>query len=437
MGDYKCYSAGSIITDDNGKSLFRLEADTVYNDKFYIVRATDLLNNRACLLKFTNDEEGYKRANLTREGSFRFFHPYIERTYGVFSGKTPDDQTVDGVSVEYVEGTDLEEYRENLEDDLVAGTISETQLDYTIFRQILQLLHAMKYYTDFAEDIYLHRDIKPKNIMITELGDVKLVDFDYAHIAGSTKTVSTSEIFWNMGFSSGYTSPEIFDKDRKWSNLTTELYSAGRTIFYWLNGQHYYTNDQISRTSSAEWGKYCSEDSLKYGFSANSDRFRENFLSDKYSGLLRIMNKMCASPEEERYKSVDEVIEDMELFLLGYCGNSWELFEEHFGTKCLKLLHDPAPEFNTRKHIMTAYRIDGGRWTGRPLYTYTVRDIMADGRRILMIYNLDNDVYCIPVQGGYTFRNDEPIHKGYQIKDGDIITFDKHTIEFRIEEKKQ
>ena len=437
MEDNKSYSAGSIITDDNGTAMFRLENDTVYNDKFYIAKATDLLNNRFCLLKFTDDEEGYKLANLTREGSFIFFHPYIERSYGTFIGIINEGARVDGVSVEFVEGCNLEEYRETLEDELVEGTLTETEFEQIVFRQILQLLHAMKYYTMHADDIYLHRDIKPKNIMITESADIKLVDFDYAHIAGSTRTVSVSEKYWNMGFSAGYTSPEIFDRDRKWSSLTTELYSAGRTIFYWLNGQHYYTDDQISRTSSAEWGRYCSDESLKYGFTANKGRFRDKYLDNRYADLLTIMDKMCAAPGEERYGTVDDVIEDMERFLLRYCGDSMALFEEQFGNGRLKLLHDPVPEFSTRKHVMIAYRIDGGAWMGKPLYLYTVRDITSDGRRLLMIYNLDNNVYCIPVQGGYTYRNGEPMTKDYRLHDRDVIAFGKHTIEFRIGENKQ
>ncbi len=269
---------------------------------------------------------------------------------------------IEGVAVEYIDGCELRGYREMLERDFVSGRISEAQMEEIIFRQILQLLHAIRYYTQFDERMYLHRDIKPGNIMIDRREDVKLVDFDYAHISGSTKTVDVKEIFWNMGFSAGYTSPEVFTGDRMGS-LATELYSAGRTVFYWLNGRHYYTEEQTRRSSSAEWGSYVTDEALQYGFAANRSRFEKKYLDEKYAGLLRIMEKMCARPETGmpdpakdkarggaeagksgctedeksavreggRYASADEVIRDMERFLLGWCGDSVSRYEELFG----------------------------------------------------------------------------------------------------------
>lgn len=435
MSDIKSFRAGDTIKDKNERVLFRFEEDTVYNGKFYIVRVIDTESGCRRLLKFAELEDGFRHANLTREGSFRFFFPYIEHVYGMFFGKTSDGTNVEGVSVEFIEGTSLDIYRERLELDLRQGSISEYEMDCTIFRQILQLLHAMKYYTQFADEMYLHRDLKPGNVMITDDGDVRLVDFDYAHISGSTRTVNTKEQFWNMGFSAGYTSPEVFEKG-KLSTLKTELYSAGRTLFFWLNARHYYTDEQTRRSASSEWGRYITDEGLKYGFDTNIDRFSSRFLENKYQRLIDILNKMCASPDEERYLSVNEVIEDMERFLLGFCGNSVSRYDELFGVEKLHILHVPLPEFRTQKHVMTAYRINGGPMTGKPLYEYSVRDIEADGRKILMIYNIGGIVCCVPVQGDYTFINGDPAAKhNYILHDKDKVSFGRYCIDFTINER--
>ena len=432
MSEKKYYRSGEIIKDHNGTDLYILREDAKDNNKFFIAKAFDMKNKRDCLLKFAEEEKGYKHANLLREGNFRFFHPNIEHIYGCFRGEAPDGTMIEGVSVEFIDGCDLGEYRKKLEEDYMCGEITEEQMEAIIFRQILQMLHAINYYTTFADQMYLHRDIKPGNIMIDANGEVKLVDFDYAHISGSYKTVDVKEKYWNVGFSSGYTSPEIFDNDRTWGSLTSELYSVGRTMFFWLNNCHYYPYDQLTRSASAEWGKYVSDESLRYGFEANKSRFKKKYLGKQYSDLLQIMNKMCAAPGDERYDSVSSIIEDMERFLFGHCGYSTKVYESLYGKQVLHLLHDSIAESDIRNHMMVGYRINGGAKRGKPLYEYTVRDIVIDNRKILMIYNISNQLYCIPVQGGYTTRNGNPLHGDFRIHNKDIIAFDKYRIEFTV-----
>jgi len=91
---------------------------------------------------------------------------------------------------------------------------------------IIRVLDALSYI--HINDIF-HRDIKPDNILISESGEVKLIDFGIAKVAssGSSKTVRIG--------SSGYSSPEQMTGEGvgPW----TDVYGAGATLYTLLTGK--------------------------------------------------------------------------------------------------------------------------------------------------------------------------------------------------------
>lgn len=75
---------------------------------------------------------------------------------------------------------------------------------------------------------YVHRDIKPKNIMMTEAGDVKLFDFDASRAAiGTDDTVRLGTV--------GFAAPEQFigASDRR-----ADIFALGVLLNVMLTGKH-------------------------------------------------------------------------------------------------------------------------------------------------------------------------------------------------------
>ncbi|MBQ6541280.1 MAG: serine/threonine protein kinase [Lachnospiraceae bacterium] len=75
---------------------------------------------------------------------------------------------------------------------------------------------------------YVHRDVKPKNIFITENGEVKLIDFDAARaIAGSDDTV-------RLG-TTGFAAPEQYVGA---SDSRADIFALGVLLNIMLTGKH-------------------------------------------------------------------------------------------------------------------------------------------------------------------------------------------------------
>ena len=69
-----------------------------------------------------------------------------------------------------------------------------------------------------------HRDLKLENILITENGDIKLVDFGFSD--------STENDFDNFKGTKGYIAPEIYDYEKySYKGIPTEVFALGVILF--------------------------------------------------------------------------------------------------------------------------------------------------------------------------------------------------------------
>jgi serine/threonine-protein kinase len=85
----------------------------------------------------------------------------------------------------------------------------------------------------------IHRDIKPGNIMLTEFGDVKVMDFGIARAMDDIGATMTST--WNVVGTAQYLSPEQATGEA--SDLRSDIYSVGCLLYELVTGQPPFTGD--------------------------------------------------------------------------------------------------------------------------------------------------------------------------------------------------
>lgn len=158
------------------------------------------------------------RDRFIREASVisRFHHPGVVRVSDVFEENGTAYYVMD-----YIEGQSLAEMTRNgraLSEQEAVGYIRKlcAALDY---------VHSKK---------HLHLDIKPENIMVTQRGEVVLIDFGASKQYIDDKGGNTSTTF---GLTPGYAPGELHSGDAKQYNFATDIYSVGATLYRLLSGQ--------------------------------------------------------------------------------------------------------------------------------------------------------------------------------------------------------
>lgn len=387
----KMIKAGQFIVDDQGKRYKVLEDPTI-NDAIYRVKSVwDVSRQQKFFMKFAyilGTEDEYAVNNLKRESGFCFHYPYIEHVIGAFNAKDPNGYDIYCVLLEHIEGENLRVYRQKQWNLVESGDLSEAEFEQTMFRQMMQLLYGINYYMNYVKDgsdKFLHRDLKPENLMIRN-GNIIIVDFDYAHVAGSNKTQRLKG--WNMGGTAGYTDPIVVKKGI--SNVQSDIYSLGKILFFWLCGRDYFSKEEC------EGWQYCYNSHLGYGL--DQSRLNKKYRGKTYEKFIHILRKTCLEPEK-RYRTITEIMEDMEAFLLDYCGHSMKKMQSYLQKNKMPLLQqDSMRNFQSAPNVRYKIFLPGETRRGKVLLNHAMRDIRIKNRLIMTIYNLDGEIYYIPYE---------------------------------------
>lgn len=210
--------------------------------------------------------------------------------------------------MEYIEGKPIDKYC-----DSHRLTIEQR------LNLILQIVDAL----DFAhKNLVVHRDIKPSNLLVTEDGNVKLVDFGIAKLVNEDKDNQLTKT-GNQILTPGFAAPEqLLNKQ---VTTTTDIYLLGLVLYKLLTGYQAY---QDLSGSVVEMIKVMCEESPTIPSLVNisqqtpqdsvllsARRVSLNQLKGKLSGDLDAIILKCLSTRpQNRYQSMSSLKNDIECY---------------------------------------------------------------------------------------------------------------------------
>ena len=152
----------------------------------------------------------------------------------------------------------------------------------------LESCKALKYAHDKN---VIHRDIKPGNILISQKGEIKLVDFGIASISDDDESNLTRDGM-TLGTPS-YMAPEQFNNSKS-VDLRADIYSMGVMLYEMVTGKKPYPANYSPETlAKIQKGKYQSP--LKHNPSISSF-------------IVKLISKCMKAKTEKRFKDLSKVI---------------------------------------------------------------------------------------------------------------------------------
>jgi beta-lactam-binding protein with PASTA domain/tRNA A-37 threonylcarbamoyl transferase component Bud32 len=201
-------------------------------------RGRDLRLGRTVAIKalrvdLVTDETFQARFRREAQSSASLNHPNIVAVYDT------GESDINGVSVpyiimEYVEGQTL---RELLRQD--AGLATQRSLEITA-----DILRALDYSHRAG---IVHRDIKPGNVMVTETGQVKVMDFGIARAMGDAHQTMTQTSM--VVGTAQYLSPEQARGET--ADARSDLYATGCVLYELLTGRPPFVGDSLVSVAMA------------------------------------------------------------------------------------------------------------------------------------------------------------------------------------------
>ena len=252
-----------------------------------VYKARQLSLNRMVAIKilpkrFSENPEYVKRFYKEGQAAGRLNHPNIVQAIDV--GEAGGYHYF---VMEYVEG-------ETIADDLAAGDVFEEAEALDIIIQVARALahaHACS---------LIHRDVKPKNIMISTNGTVKLADMG---LARETTDIEAAQSEAGKAYGTPYyIAPEQIrgkiDIDGR-----ADIYGLGATLYHMLTGRvPFMAEDSADVMRKHLREKLIPPDHINTSLSA---------------GVSEVIEIMMAKRKENRYNDIEELLTDLEALRQG------------------------------------------------------------------------------------------------------------------------
>jgi serine/threonine-protein kinase len=248
-----------------------------------VFRATDTRLARTVALKVLSPDQASDREMLLRfqneaQSAARLDHDNIARVHYV-----GEDRGLHYIVFEFIEGVNIRELVATKGPLPLAEAISYT----------LQTAEALSH---AAQRSVVHRDIKPSNLLITPVGQVKLIDMGLARlreINGDAADLTASGV--TLG-TFDYISPEQA-RDPRNADVRSDMYSLGCTFFFMLTGRPPFPDGTVLQKLLQHQGDQPPD--------------VRQFRPDLPDGVTRVLRKAMAKDPRHRYGDPTEMIADL------------------------------------------------------------------------------------------------------------------------------
>tara|TARA_X000001036_G_scaffold179206_1_gene169681 strand:+ start:43 stop:1368 length:1326 start_codon:yes stop_codon:yes gene_type:complete len=314
----------SLLQDAEGNATGHTLGDVLVNHQFVTRRQLDRLQTDFDTRKSTQRIQGYRiirklgagamatvflaqQESLDRPVAIKVLpkkfsenEDFLERFYkeGRAAAKLNDANIVQAYDVgqsgeyhyfvmEYVDGDTVYE-------QIVEKKQLSEQEALPIIRQVAQALqHAHKVG-------FIHRDIKPKNIMIANNGDVKLADLGLARAVDDAEAAEAE-----AGRAYGtpyYISPEQI-RGKKEITPAADIYGLGATLYHMVTGKVPFSG----KNPSDVMHRHLKEDLVP----------PDHLNSSLSAGFSQVIEMMMAKDVSQRYQNAADLIEDLDAVASG------------------------------------------------------------------------------------------------------------------------
>jgi serine/threonine protein kinase/tetratricopeptide (TPR) repeat protein len=246
-----------------------------------VYKARDTSLNRFVALKFlsahlTEDESTRKRFKVEARAASALDHPNICTIHEI--NETADGQLY--ICMAYYQGTSLSQ-------KIKQGPIPFDEAVKIFIKIARGLLRA-------HEEKIIHRDIKPGNILITDKGEVKIVDFGLAKLSGIELTRSTS----SKG-TAAYMCPEQIRGQSV--DHRCDIWALGVVFYELLTGRLPFRGDY--------------PEPVMFSIVNEEPIALSDYLSDVPEPLQALMDKVLKKDPAERYQNISELLADLQVLV--------------------------------------------------------------------------------------------------------------------------
>lgn len=240
-----------------------------------------------------------RRFKAERQILAQLSHPNIAHLLD--GGATEDGEPY--FVMEYIEGKPIDVYCDEGKLDIAQ------RLD--LFRQLCSAVHYVH------QHLMVHGDLKGANVLVTQHGTVKLLDFGIAKLLqaqpGTTRVEPRATTF--LALTPEYASPEQV----RGEPITTisDVYSLGVLLYRVLTRELPYQSVGGSTWALAQ--EICERDPPPPSATAEAaDGFHARFAKELRGDLDNIVLKALKKSPEERYTSAEQLADDLRRYLRGF-----------------------------------------------------------------------------------------------------------------------
>ena len=242
-----------------------------------VYKAHDTRLDRPVALKFLSERLALEDADHERfiqeaKAAAALNHPNIATIYAI-----EQDEIDTFIVMEYIAGLELGEYLSQIDEPLAI----EQCIDYG-----RQIASALKTAHDHG---IVHRDIKSSNIMITDQGQAKIMDFGLAKLAGGSQL---TQVGTTLG-TAAYMAPEQTRGEEV--DHRVDIWSYGIVFYEMLTGQMPFT------------GEY--ESAIIYSVLNDAPIPVHSVRPEVPSVLSSVVDGALNKDRDTRYQSADEILE--------------------------------------------------------------------------------------------------------------------------------